>query len=156
MKVGLFQPAIPSGIQSPGQLMDVRFRDENGNAVNLRSLRNKVVFINFWATWCPPCIAELPSINDLYMRLRDNRNVVFLIVDADGDFGKSRPFIAKHQYSLPLYQIDSTVPAAMLGNTIPTTVVINKHGEMVYHAEGAADYSSSRFINWLSVLSARQ
>lgn len=133
---------------------DITFMDTKGNAITLTSLRGKVVFINFWATWCPPCIAELPSIDKLHQQLMADTNIVFLIIDADNNFSKSAPFLLKNHYNLPLYQVNSTVPEIMTGNTIPTTVVINKAGQLVFRHDGAADYTNNKFIGYLNKLSA--
>ena len=152
MTIGLFQPDISSAPKPPSALSDINFEDVNRKQTSLYSLRGKVVFINFWATWCPPCIAELPSINTIRQRLSANKHIVFLMVDADNNFDKSVPFMAKHRYDLPVYAAITPVPAAMLGNTIPTTVVIDKRGQMVFHDEGAADYTNLKFVAWLNKL----
>jgi thiol-disulfide isomerase/thioredoxin len=154
MKIGLFQPNISLPAKSASVPGDISFLDDQGTIIKLSSLKGKVVFINFWATWCPPCIAELPSINKLHNQLSVNKNIVFLLVDADNDFKKSLPFMAKHNFKLPVYTAIGTVPENMLGNSIPATAVINKQGEMVFHHEGAADYSDPEFANYLVNLSA--
>src|SRR5690606_3035773 len=64
---------------------DVAFKDKDGKTVSLKSLKGKVVFINFWATWCPPCIHEMPSINELKKTFKGNDNIVFLMVDVDNN-----------------------------------------------------------------------
>src|SRR3546814_2051895 len=56
------------------QTPDVSFKDKSGNIISLNSLKGKVVFINFWATWCPPCIAEMPSIQELYTAFRSEEH----------------------------------------------------------------------------------
>ena len=152
MKIGLFQPDISSGSKPVSALSDIYFEDNNGRQTSLYALRGKVVFINFWATWCPPCIAELPSINTLRHQLSANKNIVFLLVDADHNFNKSVPFMAGHQYNLPVYTATTAVPAVMLGNSIPTTVVIDRQGQMVFRQEGAADYTNLKFVAWLKGL----
>jgi thiol-disulfide isomerase/thioredoxin len=154
MKVGLFQPEI--SLSSKQISIDLNFRDTDGKTISLSSLRGKVIFINFWATWCPPCIAELPSINELHQQLNSNDKIVFLIVDADNDFGKSLPFMEMHHYNLPLYEAASTVPQNILGGSIPTTVVFDKQGRMVFNHEGAADYTNKEFVAYLNKLSSNR
>src|SRR5690606_5603469 len=74
MKIGLFQPDVPSmskdqpaaAFPSDQEEHNVLFENNNGEVIQLASLKGKVVFINFWATWCPPCIAEMPTIQKLY------------------------------------------------------------------------------------------
>lgn len=153
MKFGLFQPEVSTNAKQLSRPAEVTFMDEKGKTVVLASLNGKVVFINFWATWCPPCLAELPSINELHNQLNDNKNIVFLIVDADNNLKKSLPFMASHYYNLPVYKTVTSVPKQMMGNSIPTTVILNKKGQIVFHHEGAADYTNQKFVTYLKELS---
>ena len=90
-KVEKLQDTTESAV--PTTATDVSFKDKSGNVVQLNDLKGKVVFINFWATWCPPCIHELPSIDQLRQSLKDNKDIVFLMVDVDGDIDKSSAFM---------------------------------------------------------------
>lgn len=153
MKFGLFQPEVSTNAKQLSRPAEVTFMDGKGKTVVLASLNGKVVFINFWATWCPPCLAELPSINELHNQLNDNKNIVFLIVDADNNLKKSLPFMASHYYNLPVYTTVTSVPKQMMGNSIPTTVILNKKGQIVFHHEGAADYTNQKFVTYLKELS---
>ncbi|QQL48761.1 TlpA family protein disulfide reductase [Mucilaginibacter ginkgonis] len=155
MKIGLFNPSVSTETDHPVQAGDVVFQDSAGKQISLSSLKGKVVFINFWATWCPPCIAELPSIDDLHTKLKDNQNIVFIAVDADADFGRSLPFIAKHGYHVPLFIPVSTVPQSLMGNAIPATVVIDKQGMIMFRHDGAANYSGTKFRDFLTALAAK-
>lgn len=149
MKVGLFQPGMPEEVSPESNMApDMSFTDSEGKTFTLSSLRGKVVFLNFWATWCPPCRAEMPSINALYERFREDKNVIFLTVDTDGNYRKASAFLKRQQYSLPLYVADSEIPRELLGRSIPTTVIINKKGQIAYRHEGAADYGNERFMSY--------
>ena len=154
MVIGFFQPDVPAAVKRTAAVPDITFMDTKGKRIALSSLKGKVVFINFWATWCPPCIAELPSVNKLHKQLRADTNIVFLVTDADNNFSRSAPFLLRHHYNLPLYQTISAVPEMIMGNTIPTTVVINKAGILVFRHEGAADYTNKEFGAYLVKLSA--
>lgn len=131
---------------------DVVFLDENNKEVSLNALKGKVVFINFWATWCPPCRAELPSIHKLKQAFRDNNKIVFLFVDVDGNLAKSKAFMKKHKYDLPVYAPKGPIPSNFLGSAIPTTVIIDKKGKMVGHIEGSMDYNTKEVIKGLKDL----
>lgn len=131
---------------------DVVFLNENNQEVSLNALKGKVVFINFWATWCPPCRQELPSIAKLKQAFRDNNKIVFLFVDIDGNLTKSRAFMKKHNYDLPVYVPKSPIPSNFLGKAIPTTVIIDKKGRMVGHIEGSMDYYTKEVIKGLKDL----
>jgi thiol-disulfide isomerase/thioredoxin len=156
MVVGLFQPDLSEDkeIVAPSVSNDeVIFKDETGKEIRLSSLRGKVVFINFWATWCPPCIAEMPSINQMAKQLKSNPKLVVLTVDVDRDLRKSLKFMQKRKFDLPVYTLASAVPSAYLGNSIPTTIVLNKQGKLVFKHEGGADYTNKEFIDFIIKLS---
>src|SRR5476651_2141694 len=156
MKVGLFQPDLSrkaSNDHAPTILPDVVFQSPDGQKIHLAELKGKVVFINFWATWCPPCIAEMPSISGLYEKLKNNKNVLFIMVDADHNFQKSVPFMAQHRFAMPLYAVISNVPAQLVSNNIPTTTIIDKTSKIVFHQEGSADYSNPKILAYLNSIS---
>lgn len=133
---------------------EIKFKDENGETVLLNSLKGKVVFINFWATWCPPCIAEMPSINELYSEFRDNQKVVFLMVDVDNNRVKSQKFMEGRNFDLPVYTPAGPVPSSYFGDAIPTTLVLNKEGKVVFKHEGMNDFSHREFKDFLAKLTA--
>lgn len=156
MKIGLFQPDVSvennktpiSKVEKSGVL----FKDETGNVVDLSDLKGKVVFVNFWATWCPPCIAEMPSINKLQAQFKDNKDFVILMVDADNQPDKSIKFMSKRKLDLKVFTPASQIPNELLGNSLPTTVILNKKGEIVFRHEGGADYTNKEFINFIQKL----
>lgn len=143
MKVGLFQPDVSDiGKVRSKPVEPVYFTDAGGQTVALADLKGKVVFINFWATWCPPCIAEMPSINGLYLKYRGSENVVFIMVDVDGKVAASSAFLKRRNLSLPLYIPASAIPAVYFSGSLPTTVILDKSGDIAFHHIGGADYSN--------------
>lgn len=130
----------------------ISFNDESGKIVSLSALKGKVVFINFWATWCPPCIHEMPSINDLKKSFKGNDHIVFLMVDVDNKIEQSTAFMRENNYDLPVYTPASDIPSEFLGGAIPTTVILDKKGEMVARLEGGRDYADPQIINALNEL----
>ena len=155
MGVGLFQPEIPVQVSKKplADPFNISFRDTRGQVVNTADLKGKIVFVNFWATWCPPCIAEMPSINQLYTQFKNDPDIVFIIVDVDNDYTKAKEFMQKHQYNLPMFTLTSQVPDYVMDGTIPTTLIFNKGGELVFRHTGAANYDNSSFIDYLNKLS---
>lgn len=153
MKIGLFQPKVSEAAQNSNDpLNNVRFKDQKGTPISLGDLKGKVVFINFWATWCPPCKAELPAINDLYNQYKDNNNVVFLIVDIDNKIENSSKYIQDNKMQLRVSVADSEIPQSLLGNSVPTTVLLDKSGAIAFRHEGMADYNSVEFKELLDKL----
>lgn len=131
---------------------DVQFIDSQGKTVSLSDLKGKVVFLNFWATWCPPCIAEMPSINKLKQSFKDQDDIVFLLVDVDNNLKKSTEFMRKKNYDLPVYVPAGAIPSAYLEGAIPTTVILDKKGEIIARIEGGRDYSSPGMLKALNQL----
>ncbi|MEQ7800195.1 TlpA disulfide reductase family protein [Pedobacter sp. ASV1-7] len=125
----------------------ISFLDEQKKAVALNDLKGKVVFINFWATWCPPCVREMPSINNLKKHYKNNKDLVFLMVDVDGNYDVSKKFMEKNNLDLPLYMPNGEIPSRFLGNSIPTTVILDKTGKMVARIEGGRDYMAPEIIS---------
>jgi len=152
MKIGFFQPDITSG-KATQPAPDLNLVNQNGQIMSLSSLKGKVVVINFWATWCPPCIAEMPTVNQLYTQLRPDADIVIIPVDADNNFSKSVPFMVKNKFVLPVYNTTSQIPEGLFAGALPTTVIIDKFGKIVFRHEGAADYTNKEFIKYLAGLS---
>lgn len=158
MKIGLFKPTLeePEKIDSQISVQNnISFKNDKGEIVHMNDLKGKVVFINFWATWCPPCIAEMPSIATLYERLKGNSEVVFLIVEIEGESEKANKFMAGKQLNLPVYYPNSQIPKEWLGGSIPTTLIINKHGEIATKHEGLADYSRQEVSDFIIELTKK-
>ncbi|NGM63907.1 TlpA family protein disulfide reductase [Sphingobacterium sp. SGR-19] len=133
----------PETIGQENKTTGVSFIDEKGETISLKSLKGKVVFINFWATWCPPCIQEMPSIDNLKKTFEGNDDIVFLMVDVDGNMNGAKAFMNKNKYDLPVYIPNGDIPADYLGSAIPTTVILAKDGEIVTRAEGGRDYMAA-------------
>ncbi len=120
----------------------------DGQQVNMASFQGKVIVVNFWATWCPPCVAEMPSFQKLYNDYGDR--VVFLFV-ANDDPEKVIRFLEKKGYDLPVFFQTSKVPEEISSNSLPTTYVINSDGNIVASKVGAADWNSSKVRSLLDL-----
>ena len=128
------------------------FRDEKGNTISKANLKGKVVFITFWATWCPPCRAEMPSLNDLYKQFRKEDNIVFLFLNEDSDAAKAKKYLQHNRFAIPLLSGIAKIPNEIYSGTLPTTVILNKEGRIVYKHEGLAKYNTKTFIHQLRAL----
>jgi thiol-disulfide isomerase/thioredoxin len=123
-------------------------KDANGEVVNMRQFQNKVLFINVWATWCPPCLAEMPNINQLYQELAEE-DIVFVMLSVDQDFSKAATYVAGQDFQVPIYQAVGKWPAVLNSSTIPTTFVIDKTGRIVMEHQGMAKYNTKDFKAFL-------
>ncbi len=106
-----------------------------------KEAQDKVILLNFWATWCPPCIAEMPSMQELYNSYGDR--VVFLFVSEE-PAEKIQEFMDKHQYDFPVYQSISAPPQIFGHESIPQTYLIDQAGEIIIDKSGAADWNSDK------------
>jgi thiol-disulfide isomerase/thioredoxin len=113
--------------------------DRNNAVFNLQEAKGKVVLINFWATWCPPCIAEMPSLQKLYDDYKDK--VTFLFVTGDG-LSDINPFMEKREYSFEVYRPESKYPAVFNVTSIPRTFLIDKEGNIIIDENGAMNWNS--------------
>ena len=121
--------------------------DEDGNTLSLEDFKGKAIFMNMWATWCPPCIAEMPNINKLYKEM--GNEVAFVMVSLDEDFETAKAFNSRKGFDLPIYTLQSRRPPMYQSNTVPTTYVINAKGELVLTHKGMANYNTSKFRGFL-------
>ncbi|HDO28174.1 MAG TPA: TlpA family protein disulfide reductase [Bacteroidetes bacterium] len=115
--------------------------DQKDHPVTFGKLNEKPVFINFWATWCPPCIAELPGISELYEKYKADVNFVFVSNESPETVKK---FALKHDYQdLPFY-FSGTVPPDFASNSIPATFIISRTGKVVVVKRGAARWNTGK------------
>jgi thiol-disulfide isomerase/thioredoxin len=127
---GLFNAEISSVNSADNTLRNhFDFKDYEGNQ-STADLKGKVVFINFWASWCPPCIAEFPSIEKFYSKFKDNDKIVFVMINLDDDIATGNSFTKK--IFIAIFQAVSAVPKIYSGS-LPTTIVLDKYGIMRLH-----------------------
>ena len=137
------------------ELADYNFylNNELGTPVSLADFKGKTIFMNYWATWCPPCIAEMPNIQALYEDMtrttETKEQVVFMMVSLDEDPKKALAFIERKGYSLPVYFLRSRKPPIYDTSVVPTTYVINSDGYIVMKKRGMAQYNTQRFKDFL-------
>jgi thiol-disulfide isomerase/thioredoxin len=129
---------------------NLKLIDRDGKVTSLEALKGKVIFMNFWATWCPPCIAEMPSIDKLHEEMGDE--VAFVMLSLDQDFELAKAFDKRKGYNLPIYAPASNLPSMYQSSAIPTTYVIDAAGNLALTHKGMADYSNSEFKTFLRSL----
>ena len=141
----------PSAVQTVA--LDFTLKDLEGHNVKLSDYRGKVVFLNFWATWCPPCRAEMPSMQKLYEKLK-GKDFEMLAISVDRQ-GKSvvEPFIEKNSYTFRvLLDSDGKIASQYGIVSIPTTFIIGKDGKIVSKIIGAKDWSEESIVKWIRSL----
>lgn len=118
---------------------DFKLVNSKGTVVNLKDYKGDVIFINFWATWCPPCVAEMPGLQLLYNTYGEK--VTFLFIARDKK-EKVSNFITKKNYNLPVYFESGFTPKTLYSPALPTTFIIDKKGNIVIAETGSADWNS--------------
>lgn len=117
------------------------FRTLEGDDVDLAEFKGDVVFLNMWATWCPPCVAEMPAIQSLYDSYGDR--VEFLLVTNE-EPSVVNGFMERKGYDMPVYINRFSPPEVFKATTIPTTFILSKQGTIAMEKEGAARWNSKK------------
>ena len=146
-----FSPSVEN-VESRVQLTNYNWnlKGLNTSDYDFNQAKGKVVLVNFWATSCMPCVAEMPSIEDLYQDYGDK--VAFILVTRESK-DKIAPFMAARGFTLPIYNSASTAPVEFDTNTIPRTFLLNKKGEIVIDA-GRADWNTTKIRTYIDELLA--
>ena len=121
-----------------------------GDSIEFSALRGKKVFANFWASWCAPCVAEMPHLQALYNAKRNDPSIVFLFLSIE-DKETVQSFILKHEYTFPVY-ISKQAPRMLQISFIPSTFLFNSRGELAYKKIGYSDWSDSSVVRFLDSL----
>jgi peroxiredoxin len=124
------QPAKPFRVDTP-----------DNRALSLSEFKGKVVFLNFWATWCKPCEEEMPSMERLHRRFQGQGLVVLAISEDAGGAAVVRPYLKKHNLSFPV-GLDPTSSVASLYGVwgVPSTFIIDRRGTRALYANGPRDW----------------
>ncbi|MFY0628399.1 MAG: TlpA family protein disulfide reductase [Reichenbachiella sp.] len=117
-------------------------KNMKGDVVAFEEFKGKTIFLNFWATWCAPCVAEMPDIYNLYKKLEGREDVAFVLISVDDDLAKVQQFIQRKEYEFPIYFLASHRPSVFQNNTVPTTYIISKEGKIVAKRSGMAKYDT--------------
>ena len=135
-----------------GSPIDFELTTMTGETVRLGELGNKTVFINFWATWCPPCVEEMPSLRRLAQRLQKNPDFVFLAISTDEEWGVVRRFFDREPAPFPVLLDAEGLLAKRYGTTkFPETYIV-QDGELVGHIIGPRDWDVWYAEAWLKGL----
>jgi thiol-disulfide isomerase/thioredoxin len=135
-------------IKDPKKVEIFSMKDINDSENKISSSENKILLLNFWATWCAPCIKEIPELIELKKKFKNNVEIYFLSVDSN--VKKTVPkFLRKNKLeSLIVFNDEKLKVSSKFGvKVMPTTVIINKNFEEVAQVKGYVDWSSSKYID---------
>ncbi len=132
---------------------DFSLQDINGKKVELKQFKGKVIFLNFWATWCTPCKEEMPCMEILYQQFKE-KNFALLAISVDyGGLKPVKEYINRHHYTFPVLLDPKGRTLDLFGvKGIPTTYLIDKKGIMVAKAVGPRDWNSPEVVSLINLL----
>ena len=136
---------------------DAGFADAEGKPIKLADFRGRYVLVNLWATWCAPCITELPSLAKLNAALPQDRITVLPIDILERlDAQRVGEFLAMHDAgTLPVYlDREYSVQRGFVANELPLTVLIDPEGRIVAKAAGPQEWSDPAAVSYLKAISA--
>lgn len=146
----LHQPSVNANkVKLAEEAYSWQLQNADGITFTMNDFKDKVVLINLWATWCPPCIAEMPDLQNLYNDYSDKMEFLFV---SNEQMDIVQEFMRDKEFTLPAYSPLTAYPAELETNSIPATFIINKDGEIVVSKSGVAKWNSKRMRNVLDIL----
>jgi thiol-disulfide isomerase/thioredoxin len=118
--------------------------DATNQAIDLQSFAGKKVFVNLWATWCPPCRVEMPSIEKLYGSV-DKEKTAFVMLSLDDDFEKAKKYMVDEKLSMPVYYPNGAMPDLFNVRGIPATFIFDEKGQLIKSTEGSDNYDTDAY-----------
>jgi thiol-disulfide isomerase/thioredoxin len=134
--------------------IDFELQDLSGVKRRLSDYRGKVVFLNFWATWCGPCRFEMPSMEKLYRHYKD-KGLEIVAVNLQEDLGSVQSFVEEYDLSFPVF-LDTTgrIGATYGARSIPTTYIVDRDGFVLAGTIGTREWDSEEHLRFFEKLLA--
>jgi peroxiredoxin len=149
----LFSKIRINPVKGDKKAPDFSLKDIYGKKVEIKQFKGKIIFLNFWATWCGPCKEEFPSLEVLHQHFKE-KNFVLLTISVDYEGLKPvKEFINKHHYTFPVL-LDPNCEVLDLFEVkgIPTTFIIDKKGRMIGRAIGPRDWKNPEVFSLINLL----
>jgi len=128
-----------------------------GAKVDLAKLRGKIVLVHFWATWCPPCVDELPELNAFWQKYKNNPSIALYSVSEDSSWEAIDEFRKLHPFDLPLYRdLDAKTAHKFGSSKFPETYIADRDGKVLYHLANAIDWDSAEVAQNVDALLAKK
>lgn len=149
----LVNAKAPHLVSSPEPGVDFPFRKLDGTPMHLADTKGKVVFVDLWGTWCIQCVAEMPTVQTLYNKFRNDPDVIFLVISRWDSPATVRRYAQRNHFDLPLYTTeDADIPASMQLKQFPATFLYAPDGTMMAKHTGAADWSTPTVVSYINSL----
>ena len=154
MQAPALEPSLKDGniISIDFETNALQFTDLDSKMFSIQNFKGKTLFINYWATWCNPCLAEMPSMADLYERYSSNDAIVFLYLSRE-ELKTIQEYIPKDEslQKLPIYKV-VTDDEFFATTGIPTTFIINSSGDLIVKDVGSAFWNDQSVFNFIDNL----
>lgn len=139
----LVPPESPSGsLAFLSAAPELPIYDRSGKKTDLSREKGRLVIIHFWATWCPPCVEEIPALSRFWDKYRDRSDIVLYAVSVDKDWKTIDEFSVKNPNRIPVYRDPNSSTAQRFGTTqYPETYITNKNGRVLHRVQGGIDWS---------------
>jgi peroxiredoxin len=135
---------------------DFELPDLSGRMQRLSDLRGRVVFLNLWTTWCPPCRTEMPDMEELYHRLKGRDFAMIAVSEDENGSAVVAPFVTQNRLSFPVLLDPEGRLSTRYGATgYPETFIIDRAGQVVNHIIGPADWTSPQILDYFERLLER-
>jgi len=154
MEAPALEPSLKDGniISIDFETNALQFTDLDSKMFSIQDFKGKTLFINYWATWCNPCLAEMPSMADLYERYSSNDAIIFLYLSRE-ELKTIQEYIPKDEslQKLPIYKV-VTDDEFFATTGIPTTFIINSSGNLIVKDVGSAFWNDQSVFNFIDNL----
>jgi len=152
----LVPPDSPSGsLQFLSAAAELPIFDKAGAKTDLAKEKGKIFIIHFWATWCPPCVEEIPALSRFWDKYRTRSDVALYAVSVDKDWKTIEEFMKKNPSTIPLFLDPGAATAKRFGTTqYPETYVVNDKGRVLFRVQGAVSWSDPEFRSRIEQLLA--
>jgi len=155
IRTGIIAPRAVTAVDfeqvatDPKSLSDLQLIGEDGSRTTLGGFEQEVILINAWASWCPPCVAEMPGLNSLY---ESEKEVGFVMISWDRTMEAARNYRDRNGYSFPIYMTEGPIPQPLKASSIPTTFILDKKEKTLYRRSGMIAFDDPEVKNFLNSL----
>ncbi len=141
----LVPPESPSGsLAFLSAASELPIFDRSGKKIDLSKAKGRILIIHFWATWCPPCVEEIPALSRFWDKYRDRSDISLYAISVDKDWKTIDAFSAKNPNRLPIFRDPDSHTSQRFGSTqYPETYITNRNGRVLYRVQGAIGWNDA-------------
>ena len=134
-------------------ISNLTFKDHKEKEISFSDFKGKILLVNFWATWCAPCIKEMPSLDRLETKINGDFDVIAISVDRDG-VEKVTDFFNENKISNleKFFDIKNSLAKEMNLYGVPTSFFVNKEGDLIGYYQGDMEWDNDTVINFINYL----